>query len=199
MTIRIERLSEKNFGDFESLTACAPHTGCYCSFWHQKWKSVADWEKCRKETPDLGRQIIFEKMRSGFHVGVLAYQGTTLAAWVSIGPLVDFHWTWKRVVQVGEKAAKVAGITCFTIAPKFRGQGLQSEILEALKVYGVEQGWEAIEGYPFDASAVKKHQQDVLWCGLTNGFSKAGFVRVASHWLSTPDAERSIYRVEIQQ
>lgn len=158
---------------------------------------MADWQKCQKETPERNRQIVFEKMRSGFHVGVLAYQGTDLVAWVSVGPLIDFHWTWKRAVQVGDNAAKVAGITCFTVAEKFRGQGYQAKILEALKIYGVEQGWQAIEGYPFDASAVEKHKQDVLWCGLTKGFTQAGFIRVAPHWLSNADAERSIYRVEI--
>lgn len=197
MTIRIERLSEKNFGDFERLAACAPHTGCYCSFWHQKWASTADWEKCRKETPELNRQIVFEKMRSGFHVGVLAYQGADLIAWVSVGPLIDFHWTWKRAVQIGENAAKVAGITCFALAEKLRGKGFQTKILEALKAYGAEQGWKAIEGYPFDASAVEKHKQEVTWCGLTKGFAQAGFTRAAPHWLSSADAERSIYRVEL--
>jgi len=197
MTIRIERLSEKNFGDFESLTACQPHDGCYCSFWHQKWNSTADWDKCRKETPEFNRKIVFEKMRSGFHVGVLAYQDADLIAWLSVGPLTDFHWTWKRVVQVGESAAAVAGITCFAITPKLQGQGFQSRILEALKLYGVEQGWKAIEGYPFDASAVEKHKQEVSWCGLTKGFTNAGFVRATSHWLSSAETERSIYRVEL--
>lgn len=199
MTMRIERLSEKNFGDYENLTARQAHGGCYCSFWHQKWASLADWEKCQKETPERNRQIVFEKMRSGFHVGVLAYQGADLLAWVSVGPLTDSYWTWKRVAAVGESAAKVAGITCFTLAEKFRGRGFQAKILEALKIYGAEQGWKALEGYPFDASTVEKHKQDVLWCGLTKGFAQAGFVRVGPHWLSNADAERSIFRMELAQ
>ncbi len=197
MSIRIERLSENNFADYERLTCRQAHGGCYCSFWHQKWLSMADWEKCQKETPERNRQIVFEKMRSGFHVGVLVYRDKELIAWLSVGPLIDFQWTWKRVIQVGEEAKSIAGITCFTIASSFRGQGLQSNILEALKNYGREQGWTAIEGYPFDASALEKHKQDVIWPGLTNGFAKAGFARTDAHWLSNGDAERSIYRVEL--
>lgn len=72
MNIRIERLNEKNYSDYESLTSCESGGGCYCSFWHQKWTSLEEWEKCKKETPEVNRQIVVEKMRSGFHVGVLA-------------------------------------------------------------------------------------------------------------------------------
>ncbi|HAZ13100.1 MAG: hypothetical protein A2X86_09925 [Bdellovibrionales bacterium GWA2_49_15] len=197
MSISIERLNEKNFADYETLTSRQAHGGCYCSFWHQKWQSMADWEKCQKETPDINRQMVFEKMRSGFHVGVLAYQGSDLLGWLSVGPLIDFYWTWRRVIQVGEDAKAIAGITCFTIATNFQGKGLQSEILEALKVYGKQQGWKAIEGYPFDESALEKHKKDVIWPGLTKGFEKAGFTRTGPHWLSNPEAERSIFTVEL--
>lgn len=195
--IRIEKLTEKNFKDYESLTSCESGGGCYCSFWHQKWASLADWEKCKKETPDFNRKIVFEKMRSGFHVGVLAYQDQKLLAWISVGPLIDFYWTWKRTIKVGEEAQHIAGITCFTLAPDFRGQGLQATTLEALKSYGREQKWKAIEGYPFDASAIEKHKEHVIWPGLTKGFVEAGFSRIAPHWLSNSDAERSIYQYEL--
>jgi len=195
VSIRIERLCESNFADYESLTCRQAHGGCYCSFWHQKWASLAEWEKSQKETPERNRQMVFEKMRSGFHVGVLAYQGSDLVAWLSVGPLIDFYWTWKRTIQVGEDAKSIAGITCFTVAPQHRGKGLQAKVLEALKLYGKEQSWKAIEGYPFDESALEKHKQEVIWPGLAKGFAKAGFTRTDPHWLSSPDAERSVYRV----
>lgn len=197
MNIRIEKLSEKNFADYEALTCNQSEGGCYCSFWHQKWTSMEDWATCQKETPERNRQIVFEKMRSGFHVGVLAYQGEKLLAWLSVGPLTDFYWTWKRIAQVGEDARSIAGITCFTIAPEFRGQGMQAKILEALKDYGHTQGWTAIEGYPFDASAIERHTDQVIWPGLPKGFADAGFQRIEAHWLSNPEAERSIYRAEL--
>ncbi len=197
MNIRIERLNETNFPDYETLTCKQAHGRCYCSFWHQKWQSMADWEKCQKETPEKNRQIVFEKMRSGFHVGVLAYIENELLAWLSVGPLTDFHWTWKRTIAVGSEAKEVAGITCFTILDKFRGQEMQAKILEALKVYGKDQGWKIIEGYSFDESALEKHKQDVIWPGLTHGFKRAGFSRQGPHWLSNPNAERSIYTVNL--
>jgi hypothetical protein len=158
---------------------------------------MAEWDTRKAEHPDLNRAAVFEKVRSGFHVGALAYRNGELVAWISVGPLTDFHWTWKRVAQVGEKANTIGGITCITISKKLRGSGLQPQILKSLRAYGADKGWSAIEGYPFDASAVEKHKEHVLWPGLTKGFVEAGFTRVGPHWLSNPDAERSIYRVDL--
>lgn len=155
------------------------------------------WDQRKQERPQENRAAVFEKVRSGFHVGALAYRDRELLAWISISPLSECYWTWKRVAQVGETANKIAGITCFTVRKKFRGEGLQAQILEQLKTYGREKGWKAIEGYPFDPSALEKHKQHVLWPGVPKGFMDAGFLRIGPHWLSNSEAERSIYRFEL--
>lgn len=197
MNIRIEQLSEDNFKDYEALTSCESGGGCYCSFWHQKISSMQEWDTRKKENPQLNRQIVLDKVKTGFHVGALVYSGSDLLAWISVGPLIDYYWTWRRSTQVGDESKTVAGITCFTIAKQHRGQGLQSQILEKLKEYGKEKGWTAIEGYPFDSSALEKHKEHVLWPGLAQGFQEAGFERIGSHWLSQSEAERSMYRVSL--
>lgn len=197
MNIRVERLTESNFSDYETLTNCESGGGCYCSFWHQKISSMQEWDQRKNENPMLNRQIVLDKVKTGFHVGVLAYEGTDLLAWTSVGPLTDFYWTWKRMIQIGDDAKQIAGITCFTISPGHRGKGLQSVILAGLKDYGRQQGWIALEGYPFDASAIEKHKEHVLWPGLTKGFEEAGFERIGAHWLNSAEAERSIYKVTI--
>lgn len=195
--LRIEKLSDSNFRDYESLTNCGKHAGCYCAFWHQKWASVADSQKQQQEAPLINRAMVCEKVRGGFHVGVLAYEGEQLVAWISVGPLTDFYWTWKRMIQVGEASKTVAGILCITVADAYRGQGLQAELLRALALYAKSQGWTTLEGYPFDASALEKHKDDVLWPGVAKGFESAGFVRQGPHWLSNPNAERSIFTLAI--
>ena len=195
MKVRIEQLTEDNFSDFEALTSCESGGGCYCSFWHQKISSMQEWDQRKKETPDLNRQIILDKIKTGFHAGVLAYADVELLAWISVGPLTDFYWTWKRVAQLGDDSNTVAGITCFTVAPKFRKQGLQAKILKELIEYGKEMGWSSLEAYPFDTSALEKHKDLVLWPGLANGYIDAGFSRVGSHWLHSSEAERSIFKV----
>ncbi|MEK7357434.1 MAG: hypothetical protein AAB250_13360 [Bdellovibrionota bacterium] len=195
--IRVERLSEKNFGDFEKLTSCAADGGCYCAFWHGKWSSVEEWKERERTRPLENRELIRQKMNFGFHVGVLAYRDDSLLAWISVGPLTEYYWTWKRVAKLGEEAGSVAGITCITIAPEFRSQKLQGDILRALGVYGAGLGWKAIEGYPFETSAYERHGKTVAWPGKVDGFSAAGYTRVDSHWLNHPEWERAIYRAEL--
>ncbi|HWU43905.1 MAG TPA: GNAT family N-acetyltransferase [Bdellovibrio sp.] len=197
MTIQIKKLTTENFADYEKLTSCESGGGCYCSFWHQKWASMADWEKCKKETPEVNRNIIFEKVRSGFHVGALAYENNNLLAWISVGPMTDFFWTWRRALSHQDQAKDIAGIVCFTVAPEFRGQGVQRRVLETLKEYSREQKWKSIEAYPFDKSALEKHKSDVIWPGLENGYIEAGFQRLGPHWLSNENAERSIYNFDL--
>lgn len=197
--IRIEQLSEKNFSDYESLTREETNgkTGCYCAFWHQKWNSMDEWERRQKEEPLKNRDIMKSKMHAGHHVGALAYLDNKLLAWISISPLPEFYWTWRRVVQVGNEAPNIAGITCINVAPEFRNQGYQAQILKELANYAREKKWNIIEGYPFDESAVKVHAEKVFWPGLTNAFVEAGFKRVEAHWLSQGEWARSIFRLNI--
>jgi GNAT superfamily N-acetyltransferase len=197
MTIRIEKLTESNFADYEKLTSCESGGGCYCAFWHQKWNSMEAWDQRKKEKPELNRQTILEKVKSHFHVGALAYSGDDLLAWISVSPLIDTYWFWKRSIHVGESAKTTAGITCFTVAPKYRGKGLQSQILVELLKYGKAQGWTSIEAYPFEKSALEKHGQSVLWPGLSKSYEEAGFKKIGPHWLNHPDWERALYKFDI--
>ena len=158
---------------------------------------MADWEACQKNTPERNRQMVFEKMRSGFHVGALAFDGSTAVAWISVGPVTENFWTWKRVAALGERAADVAGITCLNIAEGHRGSGIQGKVIAALKEYGRQLAWKTIEAYPFDASAIKRHGDGVLWPGTTRAFEEAGFVRLGAHWLSQPEFERSMFGCDI--
>lgn len=134
-----------------------------------------------------------QRVESGFHVGVLAYAGEELLGWVSISPVAEVYWAWRRVPTLGEKARHVACITCIALAPTARGKGYQATILKAICEYGRSLGWKSIEGYPFDAEAVKNHGADVHWPGLIKGFVEAGFQRVGPHWLNSPETPRSIY------
>lgn len=133
-------------------------------------------------------------MKTGFHVGVLVYQENNLIAWVSVGPIIDTYWFWRRVAQLGDEAKTTAGITCLTIAPEHRGKGTQSEILKSLVLYGRVQGWTAIEGYPFDQTTFEQHGKAVSWPGHTAGFEDAAFSRIDKHWLSQDGWNRSIFR-----
>ena len=143
--------------------------------------------------PQKFKNCILSKVQNGFHVGVLAYENKNPLAWISVGPLNQFYWAWKRIIQLGENAEKTAGIMCFNTFPNYRGQDRTSEILSSLSEYGLKLGWIGIEGYPFDESALEKHGSAVLWPGLNSEFIESGFEKVGEHWLSNPNAGRSIY------
>ena len=197
--LRLAPLTLANFADFETLTACGDDGRiCYCSFWHMKMDSVAQYDALKKEDALALREIVHTKVRSGFQVGVLAYDDDQLAAWISVALLPETYWCWKRVASLGqEAAATTAGITCFTIAPSARGKGLQRPLAEALRDYGRAQRWTAIEAYPFDDAAVAI-APGLAWPGYERPFVEAGYSRVAPHWLSKAGAERWINRVELR-
>ena len=215
MPITLKPLTLENLADYERLTQHGDEgQACYCSFWHSKWASMDHYHQVQKDEPERLRESVVQKVRSGFHVGVIAYRpeerpagpegrGASLTiqvpcAWVSVGPLTDFFWTWRRVAQVGEAARSIAGIVCFTLAPEYRGRNFQLEVLAALKEYGRAREWSAIEGYPFADEAIATHGDKLKWAGLSNGFERAGFERVGDHWLSHPDYKRSIYSLNLK-
>jgi len=195
--IELRALAHDNFADFEKLTVGGKHGGCYCAFWHQKFNSVEEWHQREREAPEKNRECMRQRVDSGFHVGVLAYESGKLAGWISVSPVSEVYWAWRRVPALADKARTTACITCIALAPEFRGKGYQKLILKSLCEYGKKLGWEAIEGYPFDSDAVEKLGADVHWPGLIKGFAEAGFTRVAPHWLSNDQAPRSIYSIKL--
>jgi|GEM_PF-3546565 len=197
-SIKIVQFSDKNMADYERLTKLGDDGKlCYCSFWHGKWSSMAEYDKVKAEQPERLKACVVERMRSQFHVGVIVYLDDKACAWISVGPLIDFYWAWKRVAHLGEIARTTAGIMCFTVSPEFRGRKLQSRILNELKAYGVAKGWTSIEAYPFSNEAIEKHGEALKWPGLASGYEKAGFLKRQDHWLSSAEAQRYIYSVEI--
>jgi len=198
MNIRIEQFSDHNIADYEKLAKFGGDGKlCYCSFWHQKFSSIDEYDQMKKDNPERLKACVVDRMHSNFHVGVIAYIDDKPAAWISFGPLTDFYWSWRRVVQIGDEAKHTAGIMCFTLAPEFRGQKLQPKILDELKGYGASRGWKSIEAYPFTDAAIEKHGIALQWPGRTKGFENAGFKYLSAHWLSSPAAERSIYKFEL--
>ncbi len=56
--IRFERLTESNFETFANFINCEDG-GCYCSFWHQKFGSMHEWDKRKAEEPDKNKSCMF--------------------------------------------------------------------------------------------------------------------------------------------
>ena len=199
MSIVVRALAPSTFPDYEALTRDEGGGGCYCAFWHQKFASHDAWLAQCRERPEANCAAIRAKIDAGFHVGVVAYDEETARAiaWVSVAPLPEIYWAWKRVAALGVEAADTAGIVCFTLGRDERGRGRSASVLAALARYGATRGWKRLEGYPFDAAALEKHGDDVLWPGRPETFASAGFERIGAHWLEHADYPRSIWRRDL--
>jgi len=197
-TIALQQLSEANVADYEHLTRHGNDgKPCYCSFWHQKWSSMDEYHRVQRENPERLRECVLDRVKSRFHVGVIAYEDGKPLAWISVGPLIDFFWTWRRVAQVGDAAKTTAGILCISVAPEARGQHTQERVLAALKEYGRARGWTAIEAYPFADDVIKAQGPALAWPGFSTSYERAGFARVGPHWLSQPGFERHLYSASL--
>src|SRR5687767_1441587 len=88
VAITLQRLSTENFEDYERLTGRGDDgRSCYCSFWHLKVTSMAEYDERKARQPLALREIVRSRMNAGFHVGCLAYEGSELVAWISVGPM----------------------------------------------------------------------------------------------------------------
>lgn len=190
--IKLETLSEKNFEIFAEFIN-SQDAGCFCSFWHQKFTSMNEWDEQKAKRPESNNACMLERVRSHFHLGVLASQGDQMVAWISVGPMIDFYWTWRTVAQIGSEAKTTAAIPCITRKTEFQDTLPESALLKPLREYGKTQGWTAIEGYPFDTETIEKVGSSITWAGIPKDFSEAGYERIADHWLSSPEYKRSIW------
>ena len=158
---------------------------------------MEEWDKRKAEAPEKNRACMLEKVRSRFHLGVLVYRDSETVAWVSVGPMPEFYWAWKRVGNVGDSAKTVAVIPCITRKTEYRRQVSEASILQALRPYAKQQGWSAIEGYPFDRETIDRLGDAVTWPGFPEDFVEAGFTRIGEHWLNSKEYARSIYRLDL--
>jgi hypothetical protein len=157
-----------------------------------------EWDRRKAEAPELNRSCMLDKIRSRFHLGVLAFRGQQLVAWISVGLVHEFYWAWRRVSQLGDSAKLIACIPCITRKTEVRDSLPESDLLKALIDYGKQMGWKSLEGYPCDRSAIDQHGQAVTWAGFPEDFEHAGFRRVGEHWLASKELPRSIYRIDLE-
>jgi hypothetical protein len=110
VALTLHPLTELNFDHYEALTRAeaSGKTGCYCAFWHQKFASSAEWDRRQKEEPLKNRDAVLARVRGGFHVGVLVYDDGVLAAWISVSPVNEVYWAWKRASVLGADAGTSA-------------------------------------------------------------------------------------------
>lgn len=115
--------------------------GCYCS------------EPIRLADPDYdgetptwqqSRSDMEGWLRSGRAAGYLAYVDGKAAGWCNASPKANVRW------RSGDDAADggIIAISCFVIAPPYRGHGLARTLLHEVVRDAPARGATAVEGYP---------------------------------------------------
>lgn len=180
MKVNYKPLSEKNWGDFETLFgergACG---GCWCMSWRL---SSSQFEKQKGAGNKKAiKNLVVEKKQ----IGIIGYVRKEPVAWIAVAPRKDFvRLENSRVLQKVDDEP-VWSITCFFIPKEYRRKGLSVEMLKAVIEFCSKKKIKIIEGYPTVPYA-KNIPAAFAWTGIPSAFEKAGFVEVARRSRTRP-------------
>lgn len=185
---RLERLSPELEADFYRLHCHGNGQGwCACVAW---W--VPTWEGWGERTAAENRTVREALFARGEHDGYLAYVDDTPAAWVQVGPR-DRLAKLTRQLSL-EPDPLTWAVTCFFVAPPFRGAGLASwllsSILDDLRARGVRR----VEAYPRRAKDGETLDAGDLWTGPEPLLRAAGFGDV----LGAGDGKRGVLALALR-
>jgi GNAT superfamily N-acetyltransferase len=166
------------WGDLEALFGGrGGPSHCWCTVWR-----TGD-----KRTKESRHALLCDRVEQGEQVGLLGYVEERPVAWCSVGP----RPTYRRlggVVYDGVDEERVWSIVCFFVHRDHRGQGAQTEMLEAALDLAGDRGAWVVEAYP-----VLPDSPSYRFMGFVETFERAGFEHrgragtrrhVMSRWLA---------------
>jgi GNAT superfamily N-acetyltransferase len=92
------------------------------------------------------RQSMIERFAAGTTFGYLAYVDGRPAGWVNASSRCDYA-LFRRD---DDADASTVGVSCFAIAPPYRGHGIAKQLLERVVADAAARGATAVEAYPFN-------------------------------------------------
>ncbi|WP_125132903.1 GNAT family N-acetyltransferase [Microbacterium sp. 10M-3C3] len=129
-------------------------------FDHEAFADNPDWASCYCLSPHTGedaerpwrdiRADMIERLRAGATLGYLAYVDGHVAGWVNASPRATYR-KYADVDPGGPDPARVAGVSCFVVAPPYRRHGVSSALLDRVVADAAARGLTHVEGYPVDA------------------------------------------------
>ena len=146
-TIEVHRVTGDRIDDWLSLFDTEAHltapqnASCYCLEPHevtpgQPLPAFGTWTE--------RRAAMVDRLRAGTTVGYLAYVDGEPAGWCNASMRGDY-----AMFRCGDDAdASTVGISCFTIAPRFRRHGIAQALLARVVADAGPRGADAIEAYP---------------------------------------------------
>lgn len=142
--------------------------GCWCMFWRLP---RAQFNQQKGE----GNKAAFQKLaRSKTPLGILAYAAEQPVAWCAVAPRKAYSALERSRILKSIDDTPVWSITCLFVSKPFRRQGITPRLLKAAVTCAMENGAQAVEGYPVEPK--KNSMPDPFaWTGIASAFRKAGF------------------------
>jgi GNAT superfamily N-acetyltransferase len=158
-------VTKHNAADFETLfSARGAPKYCWCMVWR---RSAAE---AKNNDPASRKRQMFERIGNSVPVGLLAYDGKTPVAWVSIAPR-DTHRT------LGGPKAKpgetIWSLACFFVPRRLRRQGMMRRLIAAAVDHARKRGATVVEAYPVAPDA-----PSYRFMGFVPVFAEAGFTEI---------------------
>ncbi|GHU71207.1 hypothetical protein AGMMS49992_04810 [Clostridia bacterium] len=173
-----------DFFDNRAFTDHAEWSCCYCTYYHV----------CSEDEKAFGEQIeaagggvdglrttlrgaAAQFIEDGTLRGYLAFADGLPVGWVNANDKTSYkrfdHDDRLSAFIRGDNAERVKSITCFTIAPEFRGQGIASALLERVVSDARADGYPAVEGYP----RAHDKREPFDFYGPNHMYEKSGFTK----------------------
>ncbi|NDJ77331.1 MAG: GNAT family N-acetyltransferase [Chloroflexi bacterium] len=169
MHLTVHRLDEDRIPDFFHLHHADNDAGwCFCVAW---W--VRAWQGWSERTSLQNRTLREALFRVGQLDGYLLYADDEPVGWCQVG-LRDRLGKLMRQFEL-EQDPETWAITCFLIAPDFRGRGVASFLLDAVLNDLEQRGVQRVEAFPKRGGNLDEYD---LWNGPEAMFLAAGFVVV---------------------
>lgn len=180
-----------DFFDNRAFSDDNPMGPCYCN---AAIMSSEDIDKMVREFGDdckgTLRRYAVKQLDEGKIFGYLAFEDNTPVGWCNAGDMKQYPVSHHQAVPDFARAnacGRTLSIVCFAIAPKYRGKGVASALLERVIADAISQGFAAVEGY------VNMRYAGAYWdhTGPARLYEKHGFVEAARQ------DERVIMRKEL--
>jgi GNAT superfamily N-acetyltransferase len=142
--------------------------GCWCMNY-----------RCFKKEFETGKGVINqkrlkEKVESGKHTGLLAYETGNPIGWISIAPRSEFPRMQKSRVMQTDFEGDIWCITCVLVGAEFRGRGLSDHLVKAAVEYAFQNGADCVEAFP-SVIGVQRLPPPFIWKGLPGMYLRNGF------------------------
>ena len=162
--------------------------GCWCAFWRLRHKDFQAADSAER------KRLLQDSVEAcDPPPGLLAYHDDEPVAWVSVEPRSRFAAFEHARVYTAVDDEPVWTISCFYLDEAVRGQGLTTDLLEAVKVHVRRHCGDAVEGYPEDPEDLGGSDTPG-YMGLIPAFERAGFAEIAE--LSNG---RPVFRADLRE